>query len=116
MTLEELRAQQSQFQMLFIAAQTAIVIMALFLCVFMGKQWRMVRAQVEEQRPTVERMWGDYQKTTEPLVRNFSASLQTFAAKNRDFQPILDKYRDALRSYYPPAGPALSPAPAGTQH
>jgi hypothetical protein len=83
----------------------------------MGKQWRIVRAQVEEQRPTVQRMFVDYQKTTEPLVRNFTASLQAFDSKNRDFQPILDKYRDPLRSYLPGGTASLSaaPAPAGTQ-
>ena len=114
LTIEELRAEHSQLQILFIAALTAIIIMALFLCVFMGKQWRMVRAQVEEQRPTVQKMYGDYQKTTEPLVRNFTASLQSFATKNPDFQPILNKYRDALRAYFP-SGTAAAPASAGTQ-
>src|SRR5262245_16444846 len=110
-TVEELSVRQNQLQLLFIAALAAVVIMSLFIFVFMGKQWRLVRAQVIEQRPTVQRMMADYQKTTEPLIRSFTASLQSFAAKNRDFQPILDKYHDALRPYFPPSPASAVPQP-----
>jgi hypothetical protein len=103
--VDDLVADHRQLVALFNVAMAAVVIMAVFIFLFMFKQYRMVKAQVDEQRPTIQKMYVDYQKTTEPLVRNFTASLQAYSAKNRDFQPILDKYRDALRPYFP-GGPA----------
>jgi len=97
----DLAADHRQLVALYNVAMAALVVMALFVCLFMGKQWRMIQAQAEEQRPNIQKMYGDYQRTTEPLVRNFTSSLQDFATKNRDFQPILDRYREALRAYFP---------------
>jgi len=110
-SVEELQARFQQLQSLFVLALAAIVLMSVFICAFMGKQWRMVRAQVEEQRPAVQKMALDYQKSTEPLIRSFTDGLKTFAARNRDFQPIIEKYRDALRPYLGSSLPAAS-APA----
>jgi hypothetical protein len=93
--LEQLRMRYEQLQFLFVVA--------------LAKQYRMVRAQVEEQRPNVQRMWGDYKNTSEPLIQKFTASLQAFAEKNRDFQPILERYHNALRPYFGPTAPAQPP-------
>lgn len=106
--LEQLRSDYQQLQSLFIVALGALLVLGLSTCLFMAKQWRMVRAQVEEQRPNVQRMWAEYQRTTEPLVQKFTARLQGFAAQNRDFQPIVDRYREPLRAYFGPAVPAPS--------
>ena len=107
--VDDVVAGHRQLVALFNVAMAAIVIMAVFMFAFMFKQYRMVRAQLNEQNPSIQRMYAEYQRTTEPLVKNFTSSLQAYAAKNRDFQPILDKYRDALRPYFPGG-----PAPAGT--
>ena len=107
--LEQLRMRYEQLQFLFVVALAAIVMMALATSLFMFKQYRMVRAQVEEQRPNVQRMWGDYKNTSEPLIQKFTASLQAFAEKNRDFQPILERYHNALRPYFGPTAPAQPP-------
>src|SRR5437588_10580050 len=77
--VEELRSQYSQLQSLFVVALAALLLLGMVSCLFIFKQWRMVRAQVEEQRPTVQRMWADYQNTSEKLIRNFAVSLQRFA-------------------------------------
>jgi len=107
--LEQLQLRYEQLQFLFVVALGAVVVMGLASSLFMFKQYRMVRAQVEEQRPNVQRMWGDYKNTSEPLIQKFTASLQFFAEKNRDFQPILEKYHNALRPYFGPTAPAPSP-------
>jgi hypothetical protein len=104
--LDQLRMRYEQLQFLFVVAMAAVVMMALATSLFMLKQYRMVRAQVEEQRPNVQRMWGDYKNTSEPLIQKFTASLQVFAEKNRDFQPILERYHNALRPYFGPIVPA----------
>src|SRR5260221_7969497 len=106
----ELQERFTQLQTLFVIAMAAIVIMSLFICAFIGKQWRMVRAQVEEQRPTVQKMHTDYFKTSYPLMQTFTARLQTFATTNRDFQPILERYREPLRDFFNPKTSATAPS------
>lgn len=106
LALEQLRSQHQQLQSLFAVALSALLVLGLVCSLFMFKQWRMVRAQVEDQRPTVQKMWTDYQNSSEKLIRNFVGSLQDFATQHRDFQPILDRYREPLRSYFLPSVPA----------
>src|SRR5438046_2909020 len=105
LAIEQLRSQHQQLQSLFVVSLSALLVLGLVCCLFMFKQWRMVRAQVEDQRPTVQKMWSDYTNSSEKLVRNFVGSLQSFAAQHRDFQPILDRYREPLRSYFVPSVP-----------
>ena len=75
---------------------------------FIGKQLGMIQAQLAGQRPLVQKAVTDYQKYHEPLVRHFTAALQSFAQTHRDFQPFLEKYRPQLKAYYtappPPSG------------
>ena len=124
-TVEELRDEQEilygQYQTLhtlLLATLTALIVMALGVSLFIGKQTRIVRNQLEEQRPLVGRMAADYQKNSDPLIRNFVRQLQGFTAVHRDFQPILEKYRNGLFHYFAanvsgqPAPVAPAPAPA----
>ena len=111
-SVEQLRSQCQQLQSLFVVALAALLLLGMVSCLFIFKQWRMVRAQVEEQRPSVQRMWTDYQNGSEKLIRNFVGSLQNFTAQHRDFQPILDRYREPLRPYLAPSVPAPPPSTA----
>jgi len=104
-SVAELQMRYEQLQTIFIVAMIAFVIAGLSTCLFMAKQWRIVRAQVRDQRPTVQKMTYEYQRTSEKLIRDFTAELQKFAAQNRDFQPILERYRDPLRPYFLPSAP-----------
>jgi hypothetical protein len=79
---------------------------------FLVKQMRLVRAKVSESRPTIQRLQTQF-KEKEPNMKNFVVALQTFAAANRDFQPVLDKYRYDLPQYIAP--PAASTAPPGVR-
>src|SRR2546423_8116137 len=101
LAIEQLRSQHQQLQSLFTVSLGALLLLGLVCCLFVFKQWRIVRAQVEDQRPNVQRMWSDYTNSSEKLIRNFAGSLQNFASRDRDFQPILDRYREPLRSYLP---------------
>ena len=113
-TTEELQAQCDQLRHFFVLALASIVVVCLAVSVFMGKQWRTVKAQVEEQRKTVQNMWTEYGRTTQPRVRNFVQSLQGYAAQNRDFQPILEKYRRPLGEYFVATSAAAPPQAAPT--
>jgi hypothetical protein len=79
--------------------------------IFSFKQLRLVRDQLAEARASFGRASNEFSKVREPAIRSFLGSLQSFAQSNRDFQPILDRYRRFLYKYYPPTTPAPAPPP-----
>lgn len=112
-TVEELRYQFEGLRGLFLFALVALIALTVTadLC-FLRKQMVFVRAQLEDQQPKVSEKVTTYNKSTAPLVKSFTASLQMFASTNADFKPILDKYRPILWPYMVPAVAPGSPAPA----
>ena len=114
-SIAEVQAQCEQLRYLFVLSLASIVLICLAVCVFMGKQWRTVKAQVEEQRKTVQTMWVDYGRTSQPLIREFVRSLQGYAAQDRNFQPVLEKYRRPLAEYFAPSTPTAQPPSSGTK-
>jgi hypothetical protein len=113
-TVEELQYHFEGLRSLFLFALIALIAMTLSVDIcFIRRQMIYARTQLEEQSPKVsERVAG--LKKREPMVRDFIASLQSFAASNRDFQPILDKYRLVLAPYMQttPAGAPVAKPPA----
>lgn len=110
--LAELRRQVGRLRFwLFALASTAL---PLFLAVvlFFAYQARIARMQLRELRPQSERATNDFKKRLEPNIRQFIAQLHSFATTNRDFQPVLERYRPLLGQYYPLTPGAIAP-PAG---
>ena len=105
-----LAEQVGQLQRLFVATLVALILMSAAVAFFIEKQVRLVKQQIAEQRPSLNRMMTDYQKGYEPVIRNFSSALAQFAATNRDFQPILEKYRPVLSNYFGAPLPGAVPA------
>jgi hypothetical protein len=112
--LLELRAQQRSLQNLLLVTLVALIIFGGGVALFIAKQMRMVQQNLAEQRPSVQRLVADYQRTSEPLIRNFSSALTQFAATNQDFRPILDKYRPILSNYLGAPLPVARPAAPAT--
>src|ERR1051326_3414285 len=108
-SLKELQYHFEGLRSLFLFALVALIGMTLTvdLC-FIRRQMVYMRAQLEDQRPKVRDKVTGF-KNREPMVRDFVASLQTFAPPNHVFQPILDRYRLVLAPYLQPA-PASAPA------
>jgi hypothetical protein len=106
-SLEELQYHFEGLRSLFIYVLVGLIAMTLTvdLC-FIRKQMIVARAQLDDQRPKVSDKVASYKKQIEPRVRDFVSSVQTFAATNRDFQPVLDRYRPYLMPY-------LTPSPSG---
>lgn len=100
--VELLKQQFQVLRTLFHAALVALVLLGLGVDLFLYKQMRIVRAQLEEQRRYVVA----YKKTSEPLMNEFAKQLQGFANANRDFQPILERYRPFLSPYFAPPVPS----------
>jgi hypothetical protein len=113
-TVEELQYHLEGLRSLFLYSLFALIGLTLTLDLFfLRKQMVFAYTQLMDQRPKVSKMVSDYKKGTEPLVRNFTSSLQSFAASRPDFQPILDKYRLILGPYMTPSTSApVQPAPA----
>ena len=108
--LAELRDQQRQLTNLLLVTLVALIIFGAGVALFVAKQMRLVQQNLAEQRPAVQRMIGEYQRTSEPLIRNFTSALVQFASTNQDFRPILDKYRPVLSNYMGAPLPVVKPA------
>jgi hypothetical protein len=108
-TVQEVDQHCQDLRTLLNATFVALLVLALSVNLFLAKQMRLVRAEVTESRPGVQRLQAQFREK-EPNMKNFIVALQTFAAAHRDFQPILDKYRFDLPQYLaPPAGGSVSP-------
>jgi hypothetical protein len=89
----------------------ALLFLLLGVCLFLGKQMRNVRAQLEQQRPFVMQSVSEFESRIEPNLKNFANQLQTFAATHPDFRPIIDAYRGPLAHYFTLIRPALPDLP-----
>jgi hypothetical protein len=98
--------------MLLLVTLSALVLLSLALNLFVARQWRSVGNQLRDQRSVLQRVSTEYRTLKEPRMKGFLAQLHRFAATNKDFQPLLDKYRPLLEAHYPPTlTPAITPAP-----
>lgn len=109
----DLASQFAGLKQLFYAAVFAMIILGASVNLYLAKQMRLARAQLLEQRQVSARTMEEFQKTSEPVVRNFVVALQGFAATNKDFEPIFAKYRGALSKYAtgPTSTTPVAPAP-----
>ncbi len=109
--VEELQEQQRSLQTLFVVALGALVVLCLGVDLYLFKQWRMVKAQLVEQGRVVNNIAAEFHQSREKNIRSFVNQLETFAKSNRDFLPILEKYRPALNQYFTSPPPLAVPAP-----
>lgn len=112
--LAELREQQRLLQILLIITLAGLIVFGGAVAAFIEKQRRIVRQNLAEQQTAVQRLISDFQRGSEPLIRNFSSALVQFASTNQDFRPILDKYRPVLSNYIGAPLPAIRPAAGKT--
>ena len=97
-TVQEVEQQCHDLRTLLTATFIALLVLSMSVNLFLAKQMRQIRAKVSETRPVIARMQAEFQKK-EPNMKKFVNALQSFAASNRDFQPILDRYGKALPQY-----------------
>jgi hypothetical protein len=94
---------------LFYLAIFALLVMGVGVNIYLGKQMRFARTKLAEQRQIVGRASEEFQKTGEPMVRDFAAAMESFAATNKDFAPVFDRYRPAFSKYLSGVSPAPAP-------
>jgi hypothetical protein len=98
-SLRELASQFHDLRSLFYLATFALLVMGVGVNIYLGKQMRLARAQLAEQRQTIGRATDDFQNNNEPMIREFAGAMQSFASTNKDFAPIFDRYRPAFSKY-----------------
>lgn len=108
--LEQLDQSCQDLRTLFLAALVALLVLALGVNLFLAREMRTVRARLSETRPVIQRLEAEFQ-TKEPNMAQFVAALQSFAFTNREFQPVIDRYRNALPQFFSPTGPINSSGP-----
>jgi hypothetical protein len=111
--LEALWTHIYRLQTVLAAALVALVILSLGIIIFMGRQMTAMGARLAADRQSAQQMYNDFQVNTSPKMRSFVRSLESFAATNQDFAPILEKYRPVLGPYFAPP-PIPPPAPSAT--
>ena len=105
----ELASQFHDLRNLFYLATFALLVMGVGVNIYLGKQMRLARAQLAEQRQGIGRAADDFRNNSEPMIREFAAAMQGFASTNKDFAPIFDRYRPAFSKYL--SGSSASPVP-----
>jgi hypothetical protein len=106
---------EAQYQSLCTTLVIALCGMILFsfgVIFYMYKQMTNLSTRVDAARVEASAMFTDFRMKDEVLLRNFVSSLQVYASTNRDFAPLLEKYRPALYRYFTVA-PTL-PVPPGS--
>ena len=105
----ELASQFRDLRNLFYLATFALLVMGVGVNIYLGKQMRLARAQLAEQRQTIERAADDFQSNSEPMIREFAGAMQSFASTNKDFAQIFDRYKPVFSKYLT-GSPAQPPA------
>ena len=85
--IEELGREIASVRSLIAVVLAGLLVLSLAVNVFMWRQVRIVRAQMQDERNHIARF-----QQAEPAIHDFFRRLQAFAASNPDFQPILRKY------------------------
>jgi len=106
----ELASQFRELRNLFYLATFALLVMGVGVNIYLGKQMRLARAQLAEQRQTIGRVADDFQNNSEPMIREFAGAMQGFASTNKDFAPIFERYRPVFSKYLTGSS-ARPPAP-----
>jgi hypothetical protein len=109
-TLEELEQQCQDLRTLLHATLVALVVLTLGIALVLAKQMRTVRQEVAETRRVIQRVDLEFAQK-EPRMKSFIAVLQTYAAINPDFQPILNRYRVAVPQYFTDPVSVTAPPP-----
>jgi hypothetical protein len=104
----QLRGQQT----VILGLTASLLLLAGSLAVSLWGQTSFIKTQLTEQQPAVRELLETYQKTSEPLIRDFFIKLQAFAVQHKDFQPILSKYMAPGSLPSASTQPQAPPAPA----
>jgi hypothetical protein len=98
--VEQLQQQAEDLRTLFNATFVALIVMALGVSLFIYKQMRMARDQLNQQRPDMQKAEAEFRKR-DPEFKRFVTAMQQYAASHPDYAQIFSRYRPSLQQYFP---------------
>jgi hypothetical protein len=112
---EDLKLQGACMQRQITILLLALVIVSGTLTVFLWRQVRYARRDLEAMKPPASQMIQEFSKAR-PGMETFVAKVAEFGRTHPDFVPILSKYRIPMTTGAPPATatapkPVAAPAP-----
>jgi len=113
MQMEDWHQAYQSLRLLFMAALATMLLLSASLNLYLYKQSRMARQELEKTIPLVAQMTAEYQEKSVPLINDFLARLQSFAKTNPDFYPILARHLSSNLPGPQPGQPSLSNPPSG---
>jgi hypothetical protein len=119
--LSELQAQCDSLRHVVFSLLVLVLIVCGSLDLFLLRQVKYVREELQGARPQITQMVAEYNKGTAPAIQNLIKQLTDFAHTHPDFTPTLAKYGISAASATTPAAPGKSapvttaPAPTATK-
>ena len=108
--VQELRAQCQSLRQVISALLVLVLMISGALDIFLLRQFRMARAEVQRRGPQVTQFVAEYNRVSVPAISEFLKRLNEYEKAHPDFGPILVKY--GLKSNVPtgaPPGSAVQP-------
>jgi hypothetical protein len=90
--LQELRAQCQSLQQLVSALLVLLLIVSGALDIYLLRQWRMARAELQRRGPYITKMVAEYNQVSAPAISDFVKRLVDYEKTHPDFTQILLKY------------------------
>jgi hypothetical protein len=104
---ESLSDPYDSLRQLVISILVLVIVVSATLNVFLLRQAKTSRQDLDAIRPQVNNMVTQYQRNLGPAIDEFIRKLQAYAKKYPDFEPILDKHLGKGGTSAPgPTGPA----------
>jgi hypothetical protein len=104
---EPLPSQYDSLRQLVISILVLLLVISGTLNVFLHRQARSSRQELDALRPQVNAMTAQYQRNVAPAMDEFVRKLAEFGRKNPDFMPVLNRHLSKPEAPGPaPAAPA----------
>ena len=107
--LSDLRAQCDSLRQLVSALLLVLLLVSGTLTIFLARQWRLSKTQLELMAPQASQMITEFNKNL-PMMQEFVRRLNDYGKTHPDFAPIVAKYHLTEVLGKPGTGPATPPA------
>jgi hypothetical protein len=109
--LNELREQCASLRQLLGSLLILVLVISGTLNIYLWRQFRLTSLELKVLRPQVGQLVADYQRVTEPAIKEFLKKLNDYERTHPDFTPIMLKYNlKAAATNIAVASPAVSGA------
>jgi hypothetical protein len=105
--VSQLREQYESLRHLVTSMLVLVVVLSGTFSIFMWRQWKTNREDLNNFRPGATQLIADYNKVTAPIIADFVKKLKDYYKGHPDFDWVAKKYSLSQT----PTGAPASPAP-----